>query len=148
MKRTFYLTILIVFLISCKKEDTPFISEYRAIPGTWDIQSLSLDSSGIKITKSLPYNRLEISNNLDYKIFMNSTNLIESGTITIVYQTQKKLEVYFGPEYPAYSSFAGSHLFGFTDVELVLLTENKMIFKTIDAGYEQYSDREINFIRQ
>jgi hypothetical protein len=145
MKKLFFLPLLVIFLISCKKENTSFLSKYQAISGTWNLQSFSYDSSGVKIIKSSPYNRLVIKNNLEYHIYMDLINPIENGTINIITQTNDKLELYFAAQYPAYSSYAGSHIFGFTNVELVSISDNEMIIKTINAGNAQYSDKEIIF---
>jgi hypothetical protein len=133
--------------MSCKKDNTSLLPKYEAILGTWNLQSVSYDSSGVKITKTIPYNRLVINDNLNYQVFMNQINPVENGFINIITQTDDKLVIYFSAQYPSYSSFAGSHIFGGTNVELVSLSDNELIFKTINAGYAEYSDREISFRR-
>jgi len=147
MKKIIFLLALLIFLTSCKKENTSFLPKYQTILGTWNIQSISYDSLGVKITKSLPYDRLVINDNLEYIIYMDIMNQVENGTINIINQTIDNLELYFAAKRPIYSSYAGSYVFGVTNVELVSLSENEMIIKTINAGYDVYSDREILFRR-
>lgn len=147
MKKVHFLLVLIIFSMSCKKDNPYFSPKYKTILGTWNLKSISYDSSGVEITKTIPYDRLVIYDNLDYHIYMDQINPIENGTIKIITQTNGKLVLYFSAQYPAYSSFAGSHIFGVTNVELVTLSDNEMIIKTINAGYAEYSDREITFKR-
>lgn len=147
MKKLLLFPLIVMFLISCKKEDSSFIAKYQIISGTWNLQFISYDSSGVKITKTLPYNRLVIKDNLEYQIYKDLFNQVEHGTINIITQTNDKLELYFDAQWPGYSSFFGSHVFGATNVELVLLSNKELIIKTINAGYAEYSDREIVFKR-
>ena len=79
---------------------------------------------------------------------MDLYNPVENGTINIITQTSQELELYFAAKYPEYSSFAGSHIFGGTNVELMSFSDNELIFKTINASYAGYSDREIIFKRE
>lgn len=144
MKKMFFLPIVIILFFSCEKEDPPFLPEYQIIPGTWAIQSISYDSSGVRITKALPYDKLVITDNLEYSIYYSGLdNPIENGTINIINQSNDRLELYFVAKRPAYSSYAGSYVFGITNVELVSLSEIELIFRTINAGYDVYSDKEI-----
>ena len=147
MKKMLIIPLLFILIVSCNKEDPSFSSKYQNIPGTWNLQSVSYDSAGVKITKTIPYDRLVINDNLDYHIYMDQVNPIENGTIIIITQTNDKLELYFSAKYPPYSSFAGSHVFGVTNVELVSLSDKEMIIKTINAAFAEYSDREISFKR-
>jgi hypothetical protein len=147
VKKLLLFPLIVMFLISCKKEDSSFIAKYQIISGTWNLQFISYDSSGVKITKTLPYNRLVIKDNLEYQIYKDLFNQVEHGTINIITQTNDKLELYFDAQWPGYSSFFGSHVFGATNVELVLLSNKELIIKTINAGYAEYSDREIVFKR-
>jgi len=147
MKRVHFLLVIIIISISCKKDNSNFLPKYEPFLGTWNLQSVSYDSSGVNIIKTIPYDKLVINDNLDYHIFMHQTNPIEDGTVNIVTQTNDKLVLYFSAQYPSYSSFAGSHIFGVTNVELVSLSDNEMIITTIDAGYAEYSDRVITFKR-
>lgn len=117
------------------------------ISGTWNLQFISYDSLAVKITKTLSYNRLVIKDNLEYQIYNDQINQVEHGNINIITQTNDKLELYFDAQWPGYSSFIGSHVFGIKNVELVSLSDTEMIIKTIDAGYAEYSDREIVFKR-
>ncbi len=147
MKKILQFLFLVIFLISCKKEDSSFISEYGLITGSWDLEYISYDSSGITIMKKLPYDRLVINENLDYQIYMYRTEPVEDGVVNIITQTDKNLQFYFDAHYPSYSSYAGSHIFGFSKVALVSLTTTKMIFKTIHEGYGEFLAGEISFTR-
>lgn len=147
MKKILFLLVINIIPVSCIKSYTYFIPEYENIQGTWSLHSVSYDSSGIKIIKTIPYDRLVVQENLDYQIFMNKTNPVENGTINIINQTSDKLVLYFSAHYPSYSSFAGSHIFGGTNVELLSLSASEMVFITINAGYAEYSDRVITFTK-
>ena len=138
---------MVSFLFSCKQEQSSFISKYQAILGTWNLKTISYDSSGINITKPIPFNKLIIKDNLAYTIFMDQTNPVENGIINIVTQTNNKLELFFDAQYPSSSSYAGSHVFGFSNVELISLSNDQMIIKTINGGYGVYSDKEITYNR-
>ncbi len=143
MKKPFLLLAFLIILSSCEK-DTRFLPKYEAILGTWGIQSISYDSSGVGITKEMPYDDLIIEENLHYEIYSDQDNLVENGSIEIIDQTTDKLELYFAAERPVYSSYAGSYVFGITNVELISLTEDELKFRTINAGYDVYSDKEIH----
>lgn len=147
MKKLLLFTLIAIFLISCKKENTSFIEKYQMISGTWNLQFVSYDSSGVKITKTLSYNRLVIKPNLEYQIYNDQIDQVEHGNINIITQTNDKLELYFDAQWPGYSSFYGSHVFGVSNVELVSLSDNALIIKSINAAYAEYSDREIVFKR-
>ncbi len=147
MKKLLLFPLIVIYLISCKKEDSSFIDKYQMISGTWNLQFISFDSSGVRITKTLAYNRLVIKNNLEYQIYNNLINQVEHGNISIITQTNDKLELYFDAQWPGYSSFIGSHVFGVSNVELVSLSYKELIIKTINAAYAEYSDREIVFKR-
>lgn len=146
MKKLLLFSLIVMFLISCKKENSSFIAKYQMISGAWDLQFISYDSSGVKITKTLPYTSLVIKDNLEYQIY-NMINQAEHGTINIITQTEDKLELYFDAQWPGYSSFYGSHVFGVSNVELVSLSDYQLIIKTINAAHAEYSDREIVFKR-
>ena len=144
--RTIFISLLALILtISCNKESDSLIPKYGAIYGTWKTQSMSYDSSGVLVTKTLRYDRLVINENLIYKIFYDSVNNIENGTIKIVSQTNSRLELYFEAKYPSYSSFAGSHIFANSVVYLISLTNDELILKDVDDGY--FSPREFRFIK-
>jgi hypothetical protein len=143
MKRILPTIVLLVFLFSCEK-DTPLLPQYESIIGTWDNISISYDSSGVGITKESPYKDLIIETNLNYEIYTDKGDLQEKGSIEIITQTLDRLELYFAAERPAYSSYAGSYVFGFTNVELVSLTRDELDFITINAAYDIYSETEIH----
>jgi hypothetical protein len=143
MKKLLFFTCLALFLFSCKKENSSLIAKYQAISGSWETQSISYDSSGINVSKSTPFNKLVINNNLEYQVYMDLINPVENGTINIITQTNNKLEVYFAAKYPDYSSFAGSHIFGISNAILVSLTYDEMIFRSPDSG--SYTNLEYHF---
>jgi hypothetical protein len=47
------------------------------------------------------------------------------------------LELFFDAVYPSYSSFAGSHIFGFSNVVLDDQYDNELILKSTDNPYFQ-----------
>lgn len=135
--------VFLAFLCSCEKE-TPLLAQYESIIGTWDNISISYDSSGVGITKELPYKDLIIEADLNYEFYSDEGNLQENGSIEIITQTPDRLELYFAAIRPAYSSFAGSYIFGSTNVELVSFTKDELDFITINAAYDIYSETEIH----
>ena len=143
MKRILPTIVLLVFLCSCEK-DTSLLPQYESIIGTWNNISISYDSSGVGITKELPYKDLIIKPNLNYEIYSDEGDLQENGSIEIITQTLDRLELYFAAERPAYSSYAGSYVFGMTNVELVSFTRDELDFITINAAYDIYSEKEIH----
>jgi hypothetical protein len=146
MKNSIVFILLILTLSYCKKENTTSLEpEYQSVIGTWNLKSVSYDSSSVRVTKTLPYNRLIIDNNLEYQINTNLIDPIENGSIKIISQSHTKLVLYFSARYSSSSSYAGSHIFGVTNVELVSLSSDEIVFKTINAGYGIYSDQEITF---
>jgi hypothetical protein len=147
MKKLILFSALVTFLFSCKQEQNSFTPKYQEILGAWNLKTISYDSAGINITKPIPYNKLLIKDNLTYTIYMDQTTSVEDGFINIVTQTKNKLELFFDAHYPIYSSYAGSHVFGFSNVELISLSNDQMILKTINAGYGVYTDKEITYNR-
>ncbi len=143
MKRILPTIVLLVFLCSCEK-DTPLLPQYESVIGTWENISISYDSSGVWITKELPYKDLIIEANLNYELYSKEGDLQENGSFEIISQTLDRLELYFAAERPAYSSYAGSYVFGITNVELVSSTRDELDFITINAAYDIYSEKEIH----
>jgi hypothetical protein len=144
MKKHVLILLAILFLISCKeKENDSLITEYQGIVGTWNTQSVSWDSSGIRVSYSTPYNLLKINDDLSYVICLDLIAPVENGTVDIITQSNDKLELFFAAKYPGYSSFAGSHIFGFSSVVLVSLKSDEMVFKAVDPGF--YPDMEFTF---
>ena len=143
MNRLLPTIVLLVFLFSCEK-DTPLLPQYESIIGTWENISISYDSAGVGITKGLPYKDLIIEPNLNYEFFTDEGDLHENGSVEIITQTIDRLELHFAAERPAYSSYAGSYVFGITNVELVSLTIEELDFITINAAYDIYSEKEIH----
>ncbi len=135
MKKTYLLLVLSVFLLSCNKEDESLIAKYQTVYGFWKTQTVSYDSSGVTVI-STPYNRLsiKINDDLTYKIFQDSVNNIENGSIKILMQTNYILEMNFTPDFPNYSSIAGSHIFSTANVILISLTDNEMVLSSVENG--------------
>jgi hypothetical protein len=134
MRKTFGVIFAFLFIISCKKDNVSLLSEYQDIVGAWNTQSISWDSLGTRVTYSIPYDILVIYDDLSYAIFMNIFNPVENGTINIVTQSSATLEIFFAAKYPDYSSFAGSHIFGVSNVVLVSLTGDEMVLRSVDQG--------------
>jgi len=145
MKPVFIILTALILTVSCKKESHSLIPEYQAIYGTWKTKSMTYDSSGVIVTKTLRYDRLVINENLTYKIYFDSVNNIENGTVKIISQSNSKLELFFEARYPAWSSFAGSHIFAFSVVYLLSLSGDELVLKDVDDSY--FSAREFRFIK-
>jgi hypothetical protein len=139
---------LLLILISCKKESDSFIQKYQSISGHWAGQTMSYDSLNVRATKPLSYFALFIYDNLTYKIRVDTVDLdIENGTIKILSQSNDKLVMYFNAKYPDLSSYAGSHLFGILNVELVSLTNDQLILKSVNDNVGTNQNHEFTFIR-
>lgn len=136
-----FLLFIISLTISCNKDDSEnenLLPQYQFIIGTWEPLTISYDSSEVRVTHPIQYDRLVINNNLSYKIYLDSDNpSIEDGTISIISQNEENLELFFDAVYPGYSSFAGSHIFGFSNVVLDSQDNDGLIFKSIDNPYFQ-----------
>jgi hypothetical protein len=144
--RTVLLALLVILIpFSCKKENDSLLAKYQPLLGTWKTQSMSYDSSGVTVTKSLVYDKLVINEDLTYKIYHLTVNVIENGDVRIVAQNDSKLELFFEAHYPSYSSFAGSHIFAQSNVSLVKLTKDELVLKDVENSY--YSQREFSFIK-
>ena len=140
--KTKVIWIFIVILgFSCQKGNDSFIEKYQSICGTWKTQTIYTDSAGIQIIIPTRYDRLVIYDNLSYKVYQDSTNLVENGTIEIISQNHDKLEIRFAPRYPIYSSFAGSHLFvQINGLELITLSPDTLILKSYESSYYRYPE--------
>jgi hypothetical protein len=148
MKNLLVISVLVFFLAFCKKENTTSLeSEYQAIYGTWNLKSVSYDSAGVRITKTLPYNKLVVDDNMEYQIYSGLPDPIENGSVSIISQSEKKLVLFFSARYSSSSSYVGSHIFGITNVQVVSVSSDDMTIKTINAAYDIYSDQEIIFQR-
>ena len=146
MKTKVVWIFIIILCFSCEKEKNSFIEKYQSICGTWKTKAIYSDSAGFKILKPIRYDRLTIYDNLSYKVYQDSTNLVENGTIEIFSQNHDKLEIRFAPIYPIYSSFAGSHIFvQINGLELITLSPDTLIFKSYESSYYRYP--EFHFIR-
>ena len=141
--KVLFLLFILGATISCKKgdgDDEKLFPKYQSIFGVWKPFTISYDSANIRVTKPIRYDRLVINNDLSYKIYVGSTNQIEDGTIQIITQNDEKLELFFGAEYPSYSSFAGSHVFGVSNLVLDAFSNDELIFKSIKNSYFQNTE--------
>lgn len=146
MIKNVFILFAILFLVACEeKESDMLISDYQDIIGVWNLQPVSWDSSGIRVSYSSPYDLLKINDDLSYVICLDLITPVENGTVNIISQSSNKLELYFAAKYPDYSSYAGSHIFGFSNVVLVSLTSDLMVYKSVDPGF--YPDMEFTFIK-
>ncbi|MGE5406120.1 MAG: hypothetical protein ACM3NR_00300 [Methanosarcina sp.] len=146
MKKTIYLLITLVLLASCKKENVTLLPQYQAIQGIWNLESVSYDSAGIRVSIQ-SRDRLRIEENLTYSLYIQPVNFVENGNISILDQSREKLKISFSAVYPAVYSFAGSRIFGFYDLELVSLSLHEMILRTKDEDIPDYPDIEYYFTK-
>ena len=83
-----FLFIIISLTISCNKDDSEnenLLPQYQSIIGTWEPLTISYDSSEVRVTHPIQYDRLVINSNLSYEIYLDSDNpSIEDGTISII----------------------------------------------------------------
>ncbi len=137
MKNFALVVLIIAVLASCRKEnDTTLQGMYSQLIGSWKPLTLSYDSSGVMITRTIPLDRLVIKSNLSYQVFPESSSpSIENGTIKIITQNKDRLVLFFDAVYPSFSSYAGSHIFGFAHVELDSLGTSLLQFKAVSNAY-------------
>ena len=131
--RTLFIVLLIA-AISCKKENYDFedlYPKFQPICDEWKPLTMSYDSAGIRVTTPIEYDRLVINDNLSYVLYFDQSDfIVEDGDVRIVTQTNDKLELDFVPDYPMTSSYAGSHIFSFSDVVLDSITTDLLVFST------------------
>lgn len=146
MKKTIYFLITVVLLASCKKENVSLLPQYQAMQGIWNLESVSYDSAGVRISIQSK-DRLRIEDNLSYSLYIQPINFVENGTISILDQSREKLNISFSAVYPAVYSFAGSRIFGFYNLELVSVSLHEMILRTNSEGIPDYPDIEYYFTK-
>jgi hypothetical protein len=148
MKIAIWSLLLCFVLSSCQDETDSLIWDYELLPGSWVTSSVKYDSSGVKVTRIIDYDLLEIQKDLTYKIFYKTehSHPIENGYVRIKSQTSSHLELYFEAHYPSYSSFAGSHIFSPGNVTLIRLTSEELVFRDVENEY--FSQREYYFSRK
>ena len=146
MKEIILSLVGIFLIISCKEESDTLLPEYQALSGTWKTQSVSYDSSGVRVTKTIAYDKMEILRDLSYKVYYQSVNCIENGEVRIVSQSSSGLVLYFEAHYPLWSSFAGSHIFTNVNVSLVKLTSDELVLRDMEKNYSHVKDYQ--FIRE
>jgi hypothetical protein len=137
MKNFALVILLIAVLASCRKEnDTRLQDRYSQLTGIWKPLTMSYDSAGVGLIKTIPFERLVIKSNLTYQVFpLTSYPSIEDGTIKIITQNKERLVLFFDAVYPLESSKAGSHIFGFAHVELDSLGISLLQFKAVSNAY-------------
>ncbi len=128
---------MLVLTASCKKENfdiEDLFPKYQPICDVWKPLSMSYDSMGVRVTTSIEYDRLVINDNLSYVLYYDQSDyVVEDGDVRIITQTDDELEIDFAPVYPMASSYAGSHIFSFSDVVLESLTDDEMILTTSEC---------------
>lgn len=132
MKIKVLFLLFAVTAFSCKKEVIveKLSTKYQSIYGSWKPVTVSYDSLDVRVTRTIVFEKLAIHNDLSYEIFPDAiTSSIEHGNVKIITQTNDKLELFFDAEWPGYSSFAGSHIFGFSNVTLDSISNNTLVFK-------------------
>jgi hypothetical protein len=140
MKTKALFLLLAVTVFSCAKDVIVenLSAKYQPICSIWKPVTMSYDSMDVRVTHPIQYEKLVINNDLTYEIFLDATNpSIEDGMINIITQTDNKLELFFDAQYPGYSSFAGSHIFGFSNVTLDSLSNDVLVFKSSEDYYFQ-----------
>ncbi len=137
MKTKILFLLMLVLTASCKKENfdiEDLFPKYQPICDVWKPLSMSYDSMGVRVTTSIEYDRLVINDNLSYVLYYDESDyVVEDGDVRVISQTNDKLEIGFAPDYPMTSSFAGSHIFSFSDVVLESLTKDEMILTTSEC---------------
>lgn len=148
MKTTIWALLLCLIISSCRDETDTLISDYQLLAGTWQTDSIRYDSSGVKVTRTIDYDLMEIQKDLTYKIYYQTehSHPIENGFVRIKSQTSSHLELYFEAHYPLYSSFAGSHIFSPGNVRLVRLTQEELVLQDVENSY--FSPKEYYFSRK
>jgi len=148
-----YTKILILLVLavtaSCNKENydiDDLLPKYGPICDVWKPQTMSYDSMGVRVTTQIQYDKLVINDNLSYVLYYDTSNfVVENGELRIITQTDDKLELDFAPDYPMTSSYAGSHIFSFSDVVLESLTNDEMILTTGECW--QFQNVEFHFTK-
>jgi hypothetical protein len=86
MKNLVLILLLTAVISSCMKDnDTRLQDRYSQLIGSWKPLTMSFDSAGVVLTKTIPFDRLVIKSNLAYQVFpLSSSSSIEDGTIKII----------------------------------------------------------------
>jgi hypothetical protein len=149
MKSKTLFIVLLMVATSCWKENfdiDDLFPKYKPICGVWRPLSMSYDSMGVRVTKSIEYDRLVINDDLSYTLsYDQSDYVVEDGEVRILTQTDEELEIRFVAVYPLTSSFAGSHLFC-SVVKVDSLTEDGMVLtsgecwqiQNVEFTFEKY----------
>ncbi len=147
--KTIFFLLIFVIAVSCRKEESNnenLLPKYQSIFDVWKPLTITYDSSGIKVTQPLLYDRLVIYNSLSYEVYLDTKNpAIEDGSVRIISQTEDSLEIYFAAVYPSYSSYSGSHIFGHSNVIFDSIVNDTLTFKSTGNFY--YQNAEFSFKR-
>ena len=85
MKTTTLILLVLVVTASCKKENydiEDLLPKYQPIADVWKPQTMSYDSMGVRVTKSILYDKFVINDNLSYEIYSSGIDSpIEDGAM-------------------------------------------------------------------
>jgi hypothetical protein len=149
MKPKTLFILLLVVAISCRKENfdiDDLFPKYKPICDVWKPLTMSYDSMGVRVTKSIAYDRLEINDDFSYALYYDQSDyVVEDGEVRIITHTDEELKIDFVPIYPLTSSFAGSHLFC-SEVTVDSLADDRMILtsgecwniQNVEFTFEKY----------
>ena len=149
MKTKTLFIILLVAAISCKKENfdiDDLFPKYKPICDVWKPLAMSYDSMGVRMTKSIEYDRLVINDDLSYTLYYDQFDyVVEDGEVRILTHTDEELKIDFVPVYPLTSSFAGSHLFcsevivdSLADDRMILTSDECWQIQNVEFTFEKY----------
>lgn len=138
MKTKTLILFVLVVTASCKKENfdiDDLFPQYQPICDVWKPLTMSYDSMGVRVTTSIEYDRLVITDNLSYVLYYDTSNfVVEEGELRIITQSDDALEIEIVTFHESTSSFLGSHLFC-SDVVLDSLSNDKMILTSVECWH-------------
>ena len=136
MRITIILIGILLGVTACTTEDTDNLnSKYNSMYGNWKPTVVVYDSAGVNVMHSIIYDKMVINPDLTYSIYSTAISPVEDGEIQIVSQSDDKLKLFFSAHYPPYSSYAGSHIFGISDVDLTYISDTVMTLKSNNDPY-------------
>ena len=136
MRITIILISILLGVTACTIEDTDNLNtKYSSIYGNWEPTVVVYDSAGVNVMHNIIYDKLVINPDLTYSIYSDETTSVEDGEIQVISQSDDKLKLFFSAHYPPYSSFAGSHIFGISDVDLTYISDTVMTLKSNNDPY-------------
>ncbi|HEX2968237.1 MAG TPA: hypothetical protein VHO46_03960 [Bacteroidales bacterium] len=147
MKKTLFLLLIsIALLASCKKEINSLPPGYQYITGIWNLESISYDSSGVRVSVQSK-DRLRIEDDLSYFLYIHKIDYVENGNIDIIDQSDTSLNISFSPLSPVQYSFAGSRVFEFAGFSVVSLSRHELILRSLQNGSYSFPEREYYFTK-